>query len=176
MSNSATAAPPAAVNRAAPASGAISRRPSRACLHDAVCLGQLVGGQHRREQRRPAGAEHGERDTVGRGDRVQDPDVPAVVHEQQRQDRGGGREVRDDQQRPPPHAVDEHPEQRRDQLRRGEEEEDHAGGGARAGQLLGPDAEREPERRVTEDRQRVAGHVQPHVAAGEDAPHRQSTT
>jgi hypothetical protein len=96
------------------------------------------------------------------------------VDRQQRKDGRCRGEVGHDQQAAPPDAIDEHPGGRRRELRKRDREDDQARGAAGPGQLLGPDTQRQPHRRVTEQRQRLAGEVQPRVAAGEQAPH-QST-
>ena len=165
-SSSATTAPPNAVKSAAPASGATSRSPSRTVCSTALASASSSSRQQGGQQRRLAGAEHRVREPVDGGDRVEDPDVAAVVDEQQRQHGRSGGEVGDDQQPPARDAVDEQAGQRREQRRRGDEEHDHAGGRAAAGQHLGPHAERQPHRAVAEQRERLAGDVEPHVPAG----------
>jgi hypothetical protein len=97
------------------------------------------------------------------------------VHEQQRQHGRADGEVGDDQQPAAAHAVDHKSRERREQGRRCEEEDDHPGGAAASRELLGPHAEREPHRAVAEDGERLAGNVEPHVAACQHAAHQGST-
>src|SRR5439155_1790167 len=76
-----------------------------------------------------------------------------------------------DHQRAPPHAVDEQAGERRREVRQREHEEDEPGSGVRAGQLTHPDPEREEDRPVAEERERLAEQEDAGVPVGEQPAH-----
>ncbi len=130
----------------------------------AVRVGQQVVGEHRLQQSRAAGGEDPGRPAVDERDEVDQPDLTAVVDEQEQQHDAGHRRVHEHQQRAAAHAVDDEPGERGDEPPQGQDEEDQACRRVRARERLRPDREREPHRRVAEHRQRLAGQQQAHVA------------
>ena len=76
--------------------------------------------------------------------------------------------------KPAPDPVHQPARQRRGELREREGEEHEARGAVRAGELLDPHAHRQPQGGVAEERQALAGEVQPRVAGGQQTAHRQS--
>ena len=132
---------------------------------------QQLRRKQRHEQRGLArGEHHVGRAIQGRND-IDDPYVARVADEQQREHGERRERVDDEQQRAAAHPVHEQPAERREQLRRDDAQEHEPGRGARAGELLHPQPEREPQRRVTEQAERLADEEQPRVPVREQAPH-----
>jgi hypothetical protein len=94
-----------------------------------------------------------------------------VVDREQRQDGERGERVDREQHGAAADPVDQQPGQRRCELRRDHAQDHQTRRGARAGQVLGPEAEREPQRRIAEQRERLAGEEEASVAMGQQPPH-----
>jgi hypothetical protein len=145
-------------------------------LQRGVAVADELAGKHRDEQRGLPGAEDHGRRAQREHHGVDDPHVAGIVDERERGDGGGAREVDGDQQRSLTDAIDEQAGDRRGQLGEEEGEERQAGSAAAAGQLLDPYAHGQGERKVAEEREPLAGEVQPRVPQREEASHAQSST
>src|SRR5207253_4297692 len=106
----------------------------------------------------------------------EEPEVAAVVHEQQQAHDRGEAQMRRDHQRALAQPVDDEPADRRDQPGEREHEEHEPGLRVRAGQNLRPDAEDDDHRPVAEHRQRLASEEQAHVAACDQRAHQPART
>ena len=140
-------------------------------LEHPVRLAEQLARQDHGHQGRPGRRRERPRRAVEHDHGIQQPEVAAVVHEEEQQDHEGLRAVRPDHHAPPRQAVDDEPRDGREQRRQGEREEDEAGGGIAAGQILRPDAKDDEHRPVAEDGQRPAGEEDTRVADAEHAAH-----
>lgn len=80
---------------------------------DRVGIAEQLARQHHGEKRRPRGRKDDAGSTVEARDDVDQPEVAAIVHEEQQQHRSGHDAVHADQQRPLAHAVDDKARERR---------------------------------------------------------------
>ena len=140
-------------------------------LEEAVRLAELLVREHRPQHRGARRPEDVAAEPVQQCDGVEDPEIRAVVHEQEQAHRRREREMRHDHQPPLRQPVDDDPAERRYEPGHAEEEEDDPGLRIRPGEDPRPDAERDEHRPVAEHRQELAGEEEADVRAAEDGAH-----
>ena len=166
-SSTATAPPPTTAKRPAPASGATSRSPCVIVCSRPFASGSCSSGNTRRSSASASRVEHRAADGVEQRDDVDQPQVAAVVHEEQQEHRHCEEDVRDDHQRPSTHTVGEHARERGGQAPRREHEEDEPRGRVRSRERLRPDPEDDDQSPVAEQRDSLAAEEQARVAGAE---------
>ena len=167
----ATSPPPESTYSPAPATGAAMRMPERALSSTPLACGSSSSGSIPATRPLRARRPHLLREAVGERDRVDDPDVAAVVHEQEREHDHGRHEVVADQHLAAREAVRDDSRGGRQEPGQREEAERDAARARRARQLERPDAEHDEQRAIAEQARDVAREEQAEVAVPRESLH-----
>jgi len=137
----------------------------------AVGVGKQFGGDHDSQQCRLGRVEHRMRQPVEGHHDIYQPYLSRAVDGQEKQHDPAGKSIDGDQQRTTAQPVDNQARGWREEARRGEEEEGKPRGSVAVREGLDPDAHGEPQARVAEEREDLAGQVYAGVAVAQDPAH-----
>ncbi len=141
-----------------------------------VGVGEQPGGDHDGQQGGLGWPENAVGQAVGDHHGVDQPHLPGAGDREESQHGPRGKGIGRQEQGPAPDPVGQQPQGRGQQRRGGEEEEHQPGPGVASGEGLDPDAHRQPQGRVAEQREQLPGQVDPGVSVSEQLAHRGPTS